>query len=335
MENVGNESYNLKSRKTNLMSNKRFLRIASIIALALPLTLTSCATETSEHPENVTEEAKESGEDVNGSLVISETEETTEQGPLEIRESLEWEQRLDYTNERQAEIADITVELSEDTEEIRTKAQTLLDAMASGNAEAAVESILTEDWYTVMLSDLLIGQRNYTGETDSVTWRLTVLSDELGEHCTAIEYPLSDGRNFYLQITDSEIRLYVCASDKTGSFSSESLNLTDGNYAGYEGTLSAEHHPLGKLTINMGTADLAGGVMEAFRGRTSGAVTYEGDFSEDGKPSMDTPGNFTKDGKTAYASRKEGKNTYYLTIPTETLESTFTTEQFGITTIWD
>ena len=318
------------------MRNKKFLRIASIIALTLPLTLTACTAETSEHSENMTEEAKESGEDTNGSLTISETEEeTTEQGPLEIRDGLEWEQRLDYTSERQAEIADITVELSEDTEEIRTKAQTLLDAMASGNAEAAVESILTEDWYTVMLSDLLIGQRNYTGETDSGTWRLTVLSDELGEHCTAIEYPLNDGRNFYLQATDSEIRLYVCASDKTGSFSSESLSLTDGSYAGYEGTLSAEHHPLGKLTINMGTADLTGGVMEAFRNRAAGAVIYEGDFSEDGKPSMDTPGNFTKDGKTAYASRKEGKNTYYLTIPTETLESAFTPEQFGITTIWD
>ena len=262
-------------------------------------------------------------------------EETAEQNPLEVRESLEWEQRLDYTSERQAELSNITVELSEDAEEICMKAQGLLNAMASGDAETAVESILSEDWYTVMLSDLLIGQRNYTGEANSGSWRMTILADELGEHCTAIEYPLNDGRNFYLQVTDSEIRLYVCAPDKTGSFSSESLKLTDGSYVGYEGTLSAEHRPSEKLTVNMGTADLTGGAIEAFRNRTSGALTYEGEFSEDGKPSMETPNNFTKEGKIAYASCKEGKTTYYLTVSTEDSDSAFTPEQLGITTIWD
>ena len=320
------------------MRNKRFLRIFSIIALTLPLALASCGTSDAKHLANVKEKAKESAEDVHSHAVVSKKEteeETAEQNPLEVRESLEWEQRLDYTSERQAELSNITVELSEDAEEIRMKAQGMLNAMASGDAETAVESILSEDWYTVMLSDLLIGQRNYTGEANSGSWRMTILADELGEHCTAIEYPLNDGRNFYLQVTDSEIGLYVCDPDKTGSFSSESLKLTDGSYVGYEGTLSAEHHLSEKLTINMGTADLTGGAIEAFRNRTSGALTYEGEFSEDGKPSMETPNNFTKEGKIAYASRKEGKTTYYLTVSTEDSDSAFTPEQLGITTIWD
>lgn len=51
------------------------------------------------------------------------------------------------------------MELTQDTEEVQSKAQPVLDAMAEGNADAAVDSILAEDWYTVMLSDLLIGQR--------------------------------------------------------------------------------------------------------------------------------------------------------------------------------
>ncbi len=304
----------------------------------LPLVLASCGNEGSKHFANVKEKVKESAEDVHSHAVVSKQEteeETAEQDPLEVRESLEWEQRLDYTSERQEELSNITVELTNDAEEIRMKAQGLLNAMASGDAETAVESILSEDWYTVMLSDLLIGQRNYTGEANSGAWRMTVLSDELGERCTAIEYPLNDGRNFYLQVTDSEIRLYVCTSDKTGSFSSESLNLTDGSYVGYEGTLSAEHRPSEKLTVNMGTVDLTGGTIEAFRNRALEALTYEGDFSEDGKPSMETPNNFTKDGKTAYASRKDGKTTYYLTVSTEDSEEAFTPEQLGITTIWD
>ncbi len=321
----------------NLMRNKRFLCTVLSIALTLPLMLTSCGTEDSKNLANVKEKVKESAEDVHSHAVVNkpETEEETVQDPLDIRESLEWEQRLDYTSERQSEIADITVDLSKDTEEIRMKAQNLLDAMSLGDAEAAVETILAEDWYTVMLSDLLIGQRNYTGEANSGSWRMTVLSDELGERCTAIEYPLNDGRKFYLQVTDSEIRLYVCASDKTGSFSSESFNLTDGTYIGYEGTLSTEHHPVERLTINMGTADLSGGAIEAFRNRASGAVAYEGDFKEDGKPSMDTPNNFAKDGEIAYASRKEGRTTYYLTVPAEDSDSAFTPERLGIITIWD
>ena len=67
------------------------------------------------------------------------------------------------------------MDLTQDTDEVQSKAQVLLEAMAGGDAETAVDSILTEDWYTVMLSDLLIGQRNYTGAADNgIAQRLSI-----------------------------------------------------------------------------------------------------------------------------------------------------------------
>lgn len=268
------------------MNNKRIIKTTSAIALLLSLSLTACGTQDTQLLTATEESMQET--------VTQETEANTEtatdtESPLAQRDALEWEQRLDYSSERQAQLAEITVDLTQDTDEVQSKAQGLLEAMAGGNVEAAVESILTEDWYTVMLSDLLIGQRNYTGAVDNGEWRMTILSDELGQHCTAIEYPLADGRQFYVQVTDPEIRYYVCAADRTGSFISKSLNLTDGTYVGYEGTLSSNNRPEGALTVRRGTVDLSGGVADAFRNRSAQAATYAGDFTAEGVNDAFTP----------------------------------------------
>lgn len=268
------------------MNNKRIIKTTSALALLLSLSLTACGTQDTQLLTATEESMQETA--------TQETEANTEtatdtESPLAQRDALEWEQRLDYSSERQAQLAGITVDLTQDTDEVQSKAQGLLEAMAGGNVEAAVESILTEDWYTVMLSDLLIGQRNYTGAVDNGEWRMMILSDELGQHCTAIEYPLADGRQFYVQVTDPEIRYYVCAADRTGSFISESLNLTDGTYVGYEGTLTSNNRPEGTLTVRRGTVDLSGGAADAFRNRSAQAATYEGDFTEEGVNDAFTP----------------------------------------------
>lgn len=268
------------------MNNKRIIKTTSAIALLLSLSLTACGTQDTQLLTATEESMQET--------VTQETEANTEtatdtESPLAQRDALEWEQRLDYSSERQAQLAEITVDLTQDTDEVQSKAQGLLEAMAGGNVEAAVESILTEDWYTVMLSDLLIGQRNYTGAVDNGEWRMTILSDELGQHCTAIEYPLADGRQFYVQVTDPEIRYYVCAAERTGSFISESLNLTDGTYVGYEGTLTSNNRPEGTLTVRRGTVDISNGALEAFDNRNSQAATYEGDFTAEGVNDAFTP----------------------------------------------
>ena len=268
------------------MNNKRIIKTTSAIALLLSLSLTACGTQDTQLLTATEESMQETGTQETD----TNTETTTDtESPLAQRDALEWEQRLDYSSERQAQLAEITVDLTQDTDEVQSKAQGLLEAMAGGNVEAAVESILTEDWYTVMLSDLLIGRRNYTGAVDNGEWRMTILSDELGQHCTAIEYPLEDGRQFYVQVTDPEIRYYVCAAERTGSFVSESLNLTDGTYVGYEGTLTSNNRPEGTLTVRRGNVDLSGGAADAFRNRSAQAATYEGDFTAEGVNDAFTP----------------------------------------------
>lgn len=324
--------YYKNTERENKMNNKRIIKTISATALLLSLSLTACGTQDTQLLTATEESMQETA--------TQETEENTEtttdtESPLAQRDALEWEQRLDYSSERQAQLAEITVDLTQDTEEVQSKAQGLLVAMARGNAEAAVDSILTEDWYTVMLSDLLIGQRNYVGAADNGEWRMTILADELGQHCTAIEYPLADGRQFYVQTTDSEIRYYVCAAERTGSFISESLSLTDGTYVGYEGTLSSNNRPDGNFTVHMGTADLSGGAAEAFRNRSSQADTYEGGFTAEGKPEAVTPENLSKEGQMAYASRQEGKNIYYLTMTAEDGNDAFAPVQMGICNIWE
>ena len=268
------------------MNNKRIIKTISAIALLLSLSLTACGTQDTQ----LLTATEESMQETATQETEANTETTTDtESPLAQRDALEWEQRLDYSSERQAQLAEITVDLTQDTDEVQSKAQVLLEAMAGGDAETAVDSILTEDWYTVMLSDLLIGQRNYTGAADNGEWRMTILADELGQHCTAIEYPLADGRQFYVQVTDPEIRYYVCAAERTGSFVSESLNLTDGTYVGYEGTLTSNNRPEETLTVRRGNVDLSGGAADAFRNRSAQAATYEGDFTAEGVNDAFTP----------------------------------------------
>ena len=268
------------------MNDKRIVKTIPTITLLLSLALTACGTQDFGPLTAVEQTVQAIG--TQEAETATETVADTE-SPLAQRETLEWEQRLDYNSERQAQLAEITIDLMQDTEEVQNRAGELLNAMAEGNVEAAVDSILTEDWYTVMLSDLLIGQRNYTGIVDNSEWRMTILSDELGQHCTAVEYPLADGRQFYVQVMDSEIRYYICAAERTGSFISEILNLMDGTYVGYEGTLASNSRPEGTLTVRMGNVDISNGASEAFHNRDSQAVTHEGDFTAEDANDAFTP----------------------------------------------
>ena len=332
MERLRYIYYYKNTERENKMNNKRIIKTTSAIALLLSLSLTACGTQDTQLLTATEESMQETA--------TQETEANTEtatdtESPLAQRDALEWEQRLDYSSERQAQLAEITVDLTQDTDEVQSKAQVLLEAMAGGDAETAVDSILTEDWYTVMLSDLLIGQRNYTGAADNGEWRMTILADELGQHCTAIEYPLADGRQFYVQVTDPEIRYYVCAAERTGSFVSESMNLTDGTYVGYEGTLSSNNRPEGAFTVHMGTADLSSGAADAFRNRSAQAVSYDGDFTAEGRPETATPEYLSKEGQMAYVSRQEGKNIYYLTMTAEDGNDAFAPVRMGICNIWE
>lgn len=68
----------------------------------------------------------------------SEKKETT---VIEQRNELEWEQLLDYDSDRQRNLSELQVNLNDDTEEIRTMGQTVLDYLKAGDVDSAVATV--------------------------------------------------------------------------------------------------------------------------------------------------------------------------------------------------
>ncbi len=68
----------------------------------------------------------------------SEKKETT---VIEQRNELEWEQLLDYDSDRQRNLAELQVDLNDDTEEIRVMGQTVLDYLRAGDVDSAVATV--------------------------------------------------------------------------------------------------------------------------------------------------------------------------------------------------
>ena len=123
---IGNPPYitithKIQKEKIN-MNNKKIMKVTSTIPLLLTLALTACGTQNSQTLTMVEEVTQTDG--------TRETDTNTEvaadpESPLAQRDALEWEQRLDYSSERQAQLAEITVDLTQDTEEVQSKAQGL------------------------------------------------------------------------------------------------------------------------------------------------------------------------------------------------------------------
>lgn len=64
-------------------------------------------------------------------------------------------------------------------------------------------------------------------------------------------------------------------------------------------------------------------------------MTYEGEFTAEGKPAAETPKKLQKEGNAVYAVRQEGNNIFYLTVAEVEVQNAFTPEQLGMVTIWD
>ena len=101
------------------MNNKRMINTTFTMVLLLSLTLTACGTQDTQLLTAIEESVQET--------VTQETEANAEtaadtESPLAQRDALEREQRLDYSSERQAQLAEITVDLTQDIDEVQSKA---------------------------------------------------------------------------------------------------------------------------------------------------------------------------------------------------------------------
>lgn len=259
---------------------------------------------------------------------------------LEERDALELEQLLDYSADRQKELSEITVNLSDEKEALRTMGESVVDALSAGRSGEALEIISADEWLTTMLPKLIIGQRNYEIAEAGYTAQITVIADELGNHCTAAMYRNDAGRMTYLEASDNRIKVFSCdcaEGSYLGEFQCETLDFSDGLYLVNAGTLSPSGVVTGTLNVGVSTVDLTGGVDYAWSVREENIGKYAGEFDEEGHTRVITPEELRKEGQLAYASLERKGGTDYLLVETEASpeDYIFYAENLGVYTIWD
>lgn len=244
------------------------------------LLLASCGVE------DTTKSNTETTEILSDRTAESEKKETT---VIEQRNELEWEQLLDYDSDRQRNLSELQVNLNDDTEEIQTMGQTVLEYLKAGDVDSAVAMVEDASWMSVMLPKLVIGQRNYRTDSAEIPERITVISDELGQQYTALECATEDGKAIYLEITPAEIHSFVSEwqdEKLQGTFSSEILRMEDGAYRKYEGTISADGKVQGSMRVSSGTLDMSAGALQAWQMRNTDLQVYEGEIDGDSETAV-------------------------------------------------
>lgn len=259
---------------------------------------------------------------------------------LEERNALELEQLLDYRSDRQKELCEFTVKLSDDTEEISAMGEAVVGALVAGRLDEALKIIAADEWLATMLPKLIIGQRNYEIEEVGYAAQITVIADELGNHYTAVMHRNEDGRMTYLEASDSRIRFFSCEyaeGSYRGEFHCEALDLSDGRYLANTGTLSPSGAVTGTLSVDISAVDLSEGAAHAWSVRDENVGRYAGEFDEEGHTKVITPEELRKEGRLAYASLERKGGTDYLSVETEASaeDYVFYAENFGVYTIWD
>ena len=297
----------MESRMNRGWMKKSFLPVAAGMVL-----LTACGAETPGAEIIQSSESIEAGTSAGES---TENVSDSQKQPLtekEKRDEKEWEQLLDYTAERQAELAEIVVDLSEESEEIQAMGQNVLKALTEGQTGLALEMVTSSEWMETMLPGLLIGQRNYTWEEGSESGSITVISDELGQAYTKIFTAPGN----VLEVTADQIRLTNCeeTAQAAGNFVCESMELQSGSYRKVEGSFAEGGVLQGILQVSVASLDLSGGIASGWDRRGEELTVYEGEFDEAGHTLVETPKQLKDAGKTAYAVKKENKSGLYLTV---------------------
>lgn len=312
----------------------------TVAVLGLCVTmLTACGTqEQSPTVESTQIESIETKEEASTGAE-EELTEVADETEIARRTELEWQQLLDYDETRQQELSAICTDLSEEEEPVYQMGQTVLDALAAGEVDQAVDMITSEEWWNVMLPKLVIGQRNYDLESDGVPARITVIADEYGKKLTAAECAGSEGQAVYLEVTDDSIRTFICGYENgtyTGTFRTEQYGLNGGVYTVVEGTVAQNGCLQGNLQVVMETIDASKGLVPAWKSRSADGAIYQGEFDSEGKSLIETPKDISDQGRIAYAVREEKQSNVYLTVEQQEGVSTdFTVAQMGVVTVWD
>lgn len=301
--------------------------------------LTSCGTQKqSLSVDSTPTESMETEEESLAGSDAEDAERSATETEYTKRDGLEWQQLLDYDTTRQQELSALNTDLSGEEEQIRQLGQAVLDALAAGEVDQAVDIITSDEWMAVMLPKLVIGQRNYYLESDTVPTRITLIADEYGAKLTAAECANTEGQAVYLEVSDDSIRTFTCGYEDggyAGTFCTEQYGIADGGYTRIEGTVAQNGCLQGNLQVMKEDLDVSQGLVPAWKTRSADGVIYHGEFDSEGKPAVETPKDVSDQGRIAYAVREDKKAEVYLTVEqTQDSSAVFDAVQMGVATIW-
>ena len=263
--------------------------------------------------------------------------ETTPPDPTRIlRDELEQQQIISFDPERQRELSSLSTDLNTEQEDIKTIGLRVLYYLANEESEATLTEALSDDWFPTMLTeDLVIGERNYHYDGPNLSGVITVVSDEMGEKYTFIKAVSLKNGLIYLEIGPDAIR-FIERNDPENEhhYIVQTLYTDDGTFISNEGYVSDEGLAVDGLNVFLSDKLLEAGILEAWETRFDDGLTYNGDFTRDGKTIVVTPEELIDLGQLCYATLETEGETLYLAVEGDD-DRTFTAEDFGLYTVWD
>lgn len=221
------------------------------------------------------------------------------------RDMLEQDYRLYEDEEAFATLQELSVNLEEETGDIRSRAQEMQnDLELTEYLSESVNLIDSEDWFTTMMPKLKEGQRNYYLERDSqpLLYVQTGYTEE-GQCFSKVWYTGSDTKRFLSQ-EGATIRLVtvtaagegesiadtvVSMNDWNGTFEAWSVDSATGSITHEQGTMQGGVLT-GDYTCDVHTGEGALDVYSLWNNREGMEyITYTGSFDSEGRILTEQP----------------------------------------------
>lgn len=237
------------------------------------------------------------------------------------RDMLEQSYRLYNDTQAFEALQDITVNLEEESKEIQSAAQTMLQNLELAEyRDESINMIQNTEWFTTMMPKLYEGKRNYFLQQNGETV-LTIQAgyNEEGVPFSYVWYLGADNKVTLLRAETGTVQLIdtaLAAGSYEGAFESWLLNSQNGELYHEQGTLT-KGVCTGDYTAMVHWGEEATDVYSLWSNReTMEYVTYTGHFDEQGKTTLEQPAEADLEklleggayaGCTVYAYSEEGK----------------------------
>lgn len=262
----------------------------------------------------------------------------------EQRDMLEQSWRLYEDEAAFSALAEITVNVEEEDEDIRSQAKLIMQKLELEEYHnEAVNLVNTGEWFSIMMPKLYEGQRNYYLEADSTQHKLQIRAgyDEAGIPFSEIWFMDGTGQVLYLKKEGDTVRMLMTGLAEglyQGAFDSWLCIGTTGDIYHEQGTFS-QGVCVGEYTADVyfgkGSIDL---YTLWYNREGMEFTTYKGEFDRNGKTLLEQPspaaletvrGTAEDSSVIIYAYDEKEKKFLFIRVP-EAEEAVFDVSALGI-----